>query len=1036
MPLLGTTPVGAVDRPKHAGPAHPDCLCCTLVCPPLSRDDLRARRSSSEYGILQPTDPASIGSQISSVLQPNGTLSDAYNTTLSQTQSPPLATSGIGPSSINDTATQQNHISNATCTINIPSASVDYWFAPTYSHVVGIMTTEASNFSNMNSYTLVPYTTTFDVSSALSSDFVCSYSTSYYAEWDFTLTMCEEYTVRPNAATTSVAYRSAAYSPFPSGGVIPTSDAGLYDLYYPDTFPSATATITLRPNTTIVQTSATPFVYFTAYEIASGHITETVQLHSPQAYPYWLKGIEEKPTIVGPIPDGFLEQIPQSACDAGQLQAVVTVLVIVDLYYQNWPGMAPQLIHAESSVLGFDDLPIVVNNWGTGTSKPIPLTVADWNLSDINGEPTTTVKPNNRPGSIPTTQVRGDNNNNNNGVNPPESTRVTVGFVGTKAVVVGPSSEVIVGSQTLRAGGSPVTVGDGTLVSLAPSATAIVVDGRTSRLPQAGQSRPPPVLTIGSTTLTPNAATQFFVGPGQTLSPGGVATIDGTVVSLAPSASFIVIGGSTQALPESLPVPGSPPQFVIGSSTITAQVTQDRSNNPNGQNNHMPSPTFVVSGQTLAPGAPAITVSGTTLSLAAAGSVLVLNGASSTIQSPAFPNITPPILTVGNSVFSALDSSRNSFVIAGQTLVPGGSAITASGTTLSLASSASFLVVDGVTSVIPDPAALTINVGNEVFAPISAPSGPSFVVGDQSLIPGGPAITVSGTTLSLAPFASFIIVDGTTSSLVTPSLQFGNPPVITIGGDVIGALPEPSGPVFVVDGQTLIPGGSEITVSGTTLSLVQSASLVVINGVTSVLATPAAPLITAPPLTIGHATFRQLPGTGTAYLIGSILLTAGGSIVVSGTTISLAHGATALAINGKTSFISPGIQPIITNPPLLTIGSQTYTARSGSGTTFIIGDQTLTPGGTITIDGTTISLALGATELIYGSSGRTTKSALFPATTTRLQSVTSSAAASVGGSRPNGEAIATGKKEGTASHSTYGRSMVSAVVVVLYSYFA
>jgi len=47
MPLLGTTPVGAVDRPKHAEPAHPDCLCCTLVCPPLSRDDLRARRSLS-----------------------------------------------------------------------------------------------------------------------------------------------------------------------------------------------------------------------------------------------------------------------------------------------------------------------------------------------------------------------------------------------------------------------------------------------------------------------------------------------------------------------------------------------------------------------------------------------------------------------------------------------------------------------------------------------------------------------------------------------------------------------------------------------------------------------------------------------------------------------------------------------------------------------------------------------------------------------------------------------------------------------------
>ncbi|KAL1792459.1 hypothetical protein ACET3X_008966 [Alternaria dauci] len=992
--------------------------------------------SSSEHEILQPTDPGLTGPQVSSVLESDILSSVAYNTTLSQAQPSPLATLKIGLSSVNDTATQQTRISNATCTINIPSASVEYWFIPTYSHVVAIMTTQASNFSNANSYTLVPYTTTFDASSALSSDFVCSYSTSYYAEWDFTLTMCEEYTARPNAATTSVAYRSAAYSPFPSGGVIPTSDAGLYDLYYPDTFPSATAIVTLGPNATTIQTSATPFVYFTAYEVASGHITETVQLRSPQVYPYWLKGIEEGPTVIGPIPDGFLEQSPHSACDAGRLQAAVTVLIIVDLYYRNWPGMAPALIHAESSVLGFDDLPIVVNNWGTGTSKPPPLTVADWNLSDIDGERTpTTVQPNNRPGSIPKTQVRGGNNNNN-AVRPPDSTRITVGLVGTKAVVVGPSSEVIVGSQTLRAGGSPVTIGDGTVVSLAPLATAIVVDGRTSRLPQVAQSRPPPVLTIGSTTLTPNAATQFFVGPGQTLSPGGVATIDGTIVSLAPSASFVVIGGSTQALPELLPIPGSPPQFVIGSSTFTAQITQGRSDDPNNQNNHVHNPTFIVSGQMLAPGAPAITVSGTMLSLAAAGSVLVVNGASSTIQSPAIPNITPTALTIGSSVFSALDNPPNTFVIAGQTLVPGGSAITAFGTTLSLASSASFLVADGVTSVIGNAATLTINVGNNVFAPISASSGPSFVVGDQFLIPGGPAITVSGTTLSLAPFASSIIVDGVTSSLVTPNPHLGRPPTITIGGDVISALTEPPGPIFVVDGQMLVPGGLEITVSGTTLSLGRSASLVVINGVTSILATPASPFITAPPLTIGHATFKPLPGTGTAYLIGSILLTAGGSIVVSGTTIFLAHGATALAINGKTSFISPEVLPIVTNPPLLTVGLQTYTAQSGSGTTFIIGEQTLTPGGTITIDGTTIILAPEATELIYGSSGRTTKSALFPATTTRLQSVTSSAAASAGGSRPLGEATATGRKEGTASHPTYGSSMVSAVALILYSYLA
>jgi hypothetical protein len=47
MSLLGTTPIGAIDRAKRAGPAHPDRLCCAPVCPPLSRDNLGARRSLS-----------------------------------------------------------------------------------------------------------------------------------------------------------------------------------------------------------------------------------------------------------------------------------------------------------------------------------------------------------------------------------------------------------------------------------------------------------------------------------------------------------------------------------------------------------------------------------------------------------------------------------------------------------------------------------------------------------------------------------------------------------------------------------------------------------------------------------------------------------------------------------------------------------------------------------------------------------------------------------------------------------------------------
>jgi hypothetical protein len=181
---------------------------------------------------------------------------------------------------------------------------------------------------------------------------------------------------------------------------------------------------------------------------------------------------------------------------------------------------------------------------------------------------------------------------------------------------------------------------------------------------------------------------------------------------------------------------------------------------------------------------------------------------------------------------------------------------------------------------------------------------------------------------------------------------------------------------------------------------------VVVNGITSALANVAAAQITgAPTLTIGNNVFRPLPGAGTSYLIGSSTLTPGGVITVDGTTISLAAGATAVVINGQTSLVTPSNRPVITNAPLLTVGSNTFTAISG--TTYIINGQTLTPGGTIVVDGTTISLAPGATQLVYGSSGRTTTTALFPATTIASARPTGS----------NGQAGPTNSRTGSASKS-------------------
>lgn len=743
-------------------------------------------------------------------------------------------------------------------------------------------------------------TADFDVASALESDWACtnSYST---VNPTWTNTWCVDYSDKPTAAATALAYRTG-YAPFPTGGVIAITDVMQYDIF--ENLPLATHAISMAPNMTLEQVSATPYVQFTAYEIESGNRTETVQLSSALAYAYEADDLQHAVSATGTLPKEFMQQIPHADCAAGQLVATVNVLVVVDLYYENNPFLDPLGIRFEQTALGFDE-PVNINN-EDGDGRGTPITMTDFDLPGGSSKATPAPSVTNN-GARPTTGAGSNTNNNNNNAqhdaggnegqlpNPAQPVEVTVGNIGTAPVVVKPSSVVVVGSQTLQPGGPAVVVGGVTPVSLVPSGTALVVGGSTTfQLPRVSNDPvPPPVLTIGSSTLTPNAATQFFIAPGQTLTPGGTATIDGTLVSLAPSASFVVIGGSTQLLPAAAPDAGtftSPPQIVVGGATITALPAQG---NPNNNQNAPPGPTFVVEGQTLAPGGPAITVGGNTISLVPGGSSVVVNGVTSAVSNPA-AQVSRPRIVVGDQVFTA------------------------------------------------------------------GPGGNSFVIGDQTLSAGGQAITVSGTVVSLAPSASFVVI----------------------------------------------------------------------NGVTSALANAAAARVTdAPAITIGNDVIRPLPGSGLTYVIGSSTLTPGGVITVSGTTISLAAGATAVVINGRTTLLNPAAQATITNAPLLTVGSSTFTAISG--TTYIIGGQTLTPGGTITVDGTTIVLAPGATQLIYGSSGRSTTAALFPATTTRVQTISGASSATAQASGTNGQASATGRPTGSASVSHVDSGLLSIFLVIL-----
>jgi hypothetical protein len=210
---------------------------------------------------------------------------------------------------------------------------------------------------------------------------------------------------------------------------------------------------------------------------------------------------------------------------------------------------------------------------------------------------------------------------------------------------------------------------------------------------------------------------------------------------------------------------------------------------------------------------------------------------------------------------------------------------------------------------------------------------------------------------------------------------------------------------FVVGSQTLHPGG-QITVSGTTLSLGPSASFIVVNGQTSSIA-----LGTIPALVLGGTTYAATSALSGAYIFDGETLTPGGVITVNGHTISLAAGGTALVIDGSTSFI--GAPASITNPPELTINGHTYDANSG--TTFTIDGQLLSPGGVITVSGTTISLSPGATAIVIN--GKTTT--LFPATATpKAQSQLGTKSATPTpkpSSTPTGSAQATSTKKGAAA---------------------
>ena len=214
--------------------------------------------------------------------------------------------------------------------------------------------------------------------------------------------------------------------------------------------------------------------------------------------------------------------------------------------------------------------------------------------------------------------------------------------------------------------------------------------------------------------------------------------------------------------------------------------------------------------------------------------------------------------------------------------------------------------------------------------------GPSNIPADPSRI------------FSLGPASAITPQDNPLTTLV---------PVITVQGIPLTAN---SASAYVAGLQTLKPGGPAITISGAVISLAPSATALVVAGTTIPIPRLTSPLDSQ--LTVGPSAYTVNSASG--FVIGSQTLTPGDQVPVSGTVYSIPPGSTAVTVTGSIIPVPLKASALVTPSNAFMFGSSVYTENSASN--FIIGSQTLTPGGKITVSGTIISLGPVNTDVVIG----------------------------------------------------------------------
>lgn len=296
----------------------------------------------------------------------------------------------------------------------------------------------------------------------------------------------------------------------------------------------------------------------------------------------------------------------------------------------------------------------------------------------------------------------------------------------------------------------------------------------------------PPIITIGPSVYTAESDLKYIIGS-KTLAPGGPPlVVDNVPYALAPSATALLIGTQTIALSQATAQLVATIKNIIYTADALSRL--------------------VIGSQTLIPDGPLVTIDNKPYYLASSFATATPNRPQN-----------PPILTLAGELYKP--DPLSNYVIEDKTLRPGGPAIILSDIIYSLAPEATAIISKGTKIPLSPPARVPntiINIGGRLYT--KNPASNYFVVGSQTLVPGGNPISINSTPYALVyvPQGQALVIGSVTSFIVPTAISTKQPVIITLGSSTYTANAESE---IVIGSQTLVPGGKAITIDHTPYSL-------------------------------------------------------------------------------------------------------------------------------------------------------------------------------------------------------------------------